>query len=366
MENFTQISIIGLGLIGGSLAKALRRKFPQSRIVGFDTNNGFSAKALEESVLSCAASSIEETVRDSDLIFLCTPVNAIEKLLLEISKFAKDGAIITDTASTKQNIDLMANSIIPKNICFIGGHPMTGTEQSGYNNSLPHLFENAYYILTPTSKALQNKLESLEFLIASIGAIPIVMEPAMHDYVVGGVSHLPHIVASSLVNAVSKMNDSELYRLKLAAGGFKDITRIASSNPAMWTEITLANKIHLSDLIRSVVMELELFQNSLIANSYDQINTFFSDAKKFRDDLKGTQSIAKYYELYVDIVDKPGQVAAVTSILAENNVNIKNLRIIHNREDEPAGCMVISLSDTSSLAVSMKVLTDKGFSCYGR
>jgi len=366
MKSNPNISIIGLGLIGGSLAKALRRKYPDLLIAGFDKNSEYTAKALSDSVINIAPANIEDAVKDSDIIFLCTPVGTITQILMNIGIHAKDGAIITDTGSTKQNIVETADFSMPAGVHFIGGHPMTGTEHSGYHSSIPHLFENAYYILTPQANTPKSKLDALKMLLFSIGAIPIVMDAQSHDYIVGGISHLPHVIASSLVNVVDNMQDPNEYKLKLAAGGFRDITRIASSDPNMWRDISLSNKKHLQNLIASVIDGLKEFNACLEDDSTENILSFFKDAKEYRDKFKNTHFATTYHELYVDIEDRPGHVGKVTTLLGTHDINIKNLRIINNREDEPGGCLVISLSDPDSVKESKSLLSANGFKCYER
>jgi len=366
MNSIPKITIIGLGLIGGSLAKALRHKYPHISIAGIDNNSEYVVKALSDSVIDIAPADIRDAVKESDIIFLCTPVKTIAQILLSVAAYAKEGAIITDTGSAKQEIMETADFSMHTGVYFIGGHPMTGTEHSGYHSSIPHLFENAYYILTPQSNTPQNKIDSLNTLLSSIGAIPIVMDAQSHDYVVGGISHLPHVLASSLVNAVDNMRDTDDYKLKLAAGGFRDITRIASSNPNMWRDISLSNKKHLINLIASVIDNLKEFNVWLESNSSENILSFFKNAKEYRDKFKDAHSMTTYHELYVDIEDRPGHVGKVATLLGTHGINIKNLRIIHNREDEPGGCLVISLSEPDSLKESKNILSAGGFKCYER
>lgn len=368
MNDISHVSIIGLGLIGGSLAKALRRAHPNLNIVGMDVNCAYVKAALNESVINKTSDSLEEAAQNSQVIFLCTPVTSILESLEILASCAADGAIVTDTGSTKLEIMEKAQRTIPSGIHFIGGHPMTGTERSGFSSSMPHLFENAYYVLTPASATPPETIEMLKSLVSSTGAIPIVMDADTHDNIVGSISHLPHVLASALVNTVSGIQDPEQYRLKLAAGGFKDITRIASSNPRMWSDISLSNKGHLAALIDSMIEELNSFKYSLEKSASDRIESFFRNAKEFRDKLKPshTQTISAYSELYVDIEDRPGIIGKITTLLGESGINIKNLRIIHSREDEPEGCLVISFARPESVIKSKSILTANGYKSFER
>ena len=368
MNDVSNISIIGLGLIGGSLAKALKRVHPDLRIAGMDVNSVFMESALSECIIDSASDCLSKVIESAKIIFLCTPVTNILDLIDELASLAPDGTIITDTGSTKFEIMERAQKVLPKSIHFIGGHPMTGSEHSGYSSSLPHLFENAYYILTPNSTVNPDNLNLLASLVSDTGAIPIVTDANLHDHVVGSISHLPHVLAASLVNTVSEADDPQQFRLKLAAGGFKDITRIASSNPKIWRDISFSNKKHLSDLIRSTIEGLNSFNRWLEEGDSAKIEYFFASAKKYRDQLKTEHipSITSYNELYIDIEDRPGLLGKITTILGDNNINIKNLRIIHSREDDPEGCLVVSFANSDEVITSKKVLSDSGFKSYDR
>jgi len=368
MTTMPNVCIIGLGLIGGSLAKALRRAYSNIYITGLDINPMFIAKAQREAVVDFATDNLKLAVESANVIFLCTPITDIVEKLREIAGVSLNGAIISDTGSTKFEIVTKAESISLNNVHFIGGHPMTGSEQTGYDASMAHLFENAYYVLTPTSSTPLEKLETLSNLVSATGAIPINMDAKTHDYIVGSISHLPHVLASLLVNLVSDIDDPEQFRVKLAAGGFKDITRIASSNPKMWRDISLSNKNHLISLIDLVKSRLEFFQSSLSLNDSDNIDDFFTKAKIFRDALKPTNiaSIRGYHDLYVDIIDEPGNIGKITTLLGDSGINIKNLRIIHSREDEPEGCLIISFADTETVKKSQSLLKSFGYKCFER
>lgn len=368
MKDISRVSIIGLGLIGGSLAKALRRANPELYIAGMDVNSAYLERALSESVIDKASNYIKQAVEGAQVIFLCAPVTGILESLDVLANYAPDGAIITDTGSTKLEIMEKAKSAIPSGVHFIGGHPMTGAERSGFDSSVPHLFENAYYVLTPAPSTPAETLEKFVSFVSLTGAIPIVMDASTHDCVVGSISHLPHVLASSLVNTVSGIDDPEQYRLKLAAGGFKDITRIASSNPEMWRDISLSNKKHLTALIHALISELKSFNRLLEEGEKDSIESFFRNAKEFRDKLKPSHvaSIPAYSELYVDIEDRPGIIGKITMLLGEYGINIKNLRIIHSREDEPEGCLVISFANPESVLKSKSILASNGYKSFER
>ncbi|NLO82105.1 MAG: prephenate dehydrogenase [Clostridiales bacterium] len=363
-----KISILGLGLIGGSLAKAIRRNLPGSIVIGFDTNNEYLDTAFREGIIQEAAAKLQEAVEHADIIFLCTPVGTIPQLIKAIAEDIRKGTIVTDVGSTKTAIVNAAERYLPHGIFFVGGHPMAGTEHSGYKASIPHLFENAYYVLTPLASTPAWVLDNLKALLSSIGAIPLVMEPRLHDRIVGCISHLPHVVAAALINAIQKVDDPQHFKERLAAGGFRDITRIASSNPLMWRDISLSNGEQLVELIDHMIDNLSEFRNYINDNDRHGVENFFSRAKAFRDSLPTLQSLAlaPYHHLYVDVEDRPGIIGKIASLLGQHSINIKNLRIIHSREEEPGGCLVISFSDVPSLDKARKVLAAQGFRTYAK
>ncbi|MBM7581698.1 prephenate dehydrogenase [Caldicoprobacter guelmensis] len=362
------VAVVGLGLIGGSLAKAIRRSHPSWRITATDIEEKHITMALEEGVIDEGTTNFEDIVRQANIIFLCAPVGAIPTLLKQVAACASDGAIITDTGSTKEYIVRTAMECLPPNIFFIGGHPMAGTEHSGYAASIPHLFENAYYILTPLPSTPDQAVKSLKDLLSSIGAIPLVMEPQLHDKIVGAISHLPHVVASALVNAVQDIDEPQHLKERLAAGGFRDITRIASSNPKMWRDISISNRQQLLELIDSIIQHLDKFCRYLNEGNADKIEEFFSRAKRFRDSIPRLQSQASslYHDLYVDVPDRPGVIGEIASLLGQHSINIKNLRIINSREDEPGGCLVLSLQNAASLRKAKEVLDAQGYKTYAK
>ncbi|HHY83683.1 MAG TPA: prephenate dehydrogenase [Clostridiales bacterium] len=362
-----KITIAGLGLIGGSLAKAFRRTNPGFTIVGVDSNRKNLELALEDGTVSQAFDRLEDAVSDSQVIFLCTPVSCIPELLIILSRCARPGTIITDVGSIKEGIMKKADELLPQDVCFIGGHPMAGAERSGYHASIAHLFENAYYILTPRTGTPDTAVNVLKSLIASTGAIPLILDPVTHDQMVGAVSHLPHIIAAALVNTVREADGPDNAIQKLAAGGFKDITRIASSNPEMWRDICLYNRDQLLPLISSVIGCLSKISKDLEAGDGQAVESFYMEAKKFRDQIPSSESLylLPYYQVYVDVEDKPGIIGKVTTILGSHNVNIKNIRIINSREDEP-GCLVLSLDDQAAQAKAVNLLNDAGCRAYIR
>jgi len=358
------ISLIGLGLIGGSLAKAFRRGSRDLKIYAVDSCTSSLRLAESEGVIDMGFSECCLEVWNSDIIFICTPIRMTMEFIAQLSGKIKKDCIITDTASTKGEICCYLDSLEEPPV-FIGGHPMAGTEKSGYINAFAHLFENAYYVLTPAETSTEAAITVLETLLRGIGAIPIIVPPQKHDLITGCISHIPHIVASTLVTlAQNNESDSGLIKL-LAAGGFKDITRIASSNPVMWENIVLSN----SDVIIHLLGEYKKIIDDMIDNikcsEAKEIYNFFSNAKAFRDSFSTNSAglIPPSFELIADIEDEPGIIGKIATLLGDNGINIKNINVSNSREFEQ-GCLKITLSDKDNTDRAFELLSAYSYKVF--
>ncbi|MEN6314298.1 MAG: prephenate dehydrogenase/arogenate dehydrogenase family protein [Clostridiaceae bacterium] len=360
----TRITIIGLGLMGGSLAKALHEKLGLGGIIAVDNDADALSLALKEGIIAKGLNSPDSDVYDSDIIFICTPVKQALSYMDVLAPHIRDTCIITDVCSTKEEIARHVEKM-PKPPCYIGGHPMTGTEKSGYSNSFAHLFENAYYVLSPGFTASARAQETVKGIVEGIGAIPVFMDAGEHDRVTGGISHLPHIIAAALVNLVNEQDNGSGKMKALAAGGFKDITRIASSSPEMWENIVLSNKGQVIELLKLFGKTLEEFLKILKNDDSAAIYRFFSGAKIFRDSIsaQATGLLQPLYRLIVDVKDEPGIIGEIATILGNNNINIKNINVTNSREFEQ-GCLIIALPDTDSVNIAFDLLVNTGYKVY--
>lgn len=362
----TKIGFIGLGLIGGSIAKAIRQYFSEYEIVAFDKNIEALALAAKESVIDIAVTSIDDNFYNCSYIFLCTPVSFNNYYLKQLTRYLNDDCILTDVGSVKESIH---KEVTDLNIgrYFIGGHPMAGSEKSGYCNSRPILIENAYYIVTPSEEVSQEKIARYTTFLSSLKTIPVVLDYHEHDYITGTISHLPHIIAASLVNFVKDTDTRDEWMKHLAAGGFKDITRIASSSPAMWQNICIQNKENISRILGSYI-EMLVQAKELIDEEDDKaIYSLFDSSRNYRNSINDLSAgpIKKNFAVYCDIIDEAGGIAAIATILASNNVNIKNIGIVHNREFEE-GVLRIEFYDASSQEKASALLQKFRYIVYER
>ena len=240
---------IGLGLIGGSLAKALKRSNPSCRIMAYSRTSTTTGLALSEHAIDiCCTSVSDPQFAACDCIFLCAPVDTNISALRISKDIVPPDCILTDVGSVKRYIHRAAQEM-GLNGRFIGGHPMTGSEKSGFAHAQAHLFENSYYIITPSADTVPEKIDWYKKMVTGFGALPIVLNCEQHDYATAAISHLPHLIAAALVNTVHDLDSKDEMMKLLAAGGFKDITRIASSSPEMWEQICLENRANISDVM---------------------------------------------------------------------------------------------------------------------
>lgn len=363
----TTFGFLGLGLIGGSIAKALKRVYGNSAVIlAFDTDETTLSLAKQEGVIDIICQNIDASFSGCRYLFLCAPVSVNVKNLTKVRDFLSPSCIITDVGSVKSDVHKAIDSLgLSKN--FIGGHPMAGSEKSSYANANERLMENAYYILTPTDCVPKDAISDYYDLILSLGSIPLILDYKKHDYITAAISHLPHIIAAALVNLVNASDDADGYMKMIAAGGFKDITRIASSSADMWQQISLMNKDNISLLLNDYISSLQSIENDLRLSQEENLYSLFSDARQYRDSFTDASSgpIKKVHAFYVDIPDEPGVIAAIATILALQSINIKNIGIVHNREFEE-GVLRIEFYDETSLSSAAKILQDKSYGVYRR
>ncbi len=359
--NATSIGFLGLGLIGGSIAKALKAAWPEIRLTVYDQKDETLTLAKKEGVADIITHAIDASFGSCDYIFLCAPVAANAKNLTALKEYLSPHCLLTDVGSVKSGIHSHIEAL-GLSAQFIGGHPMAGSERFGYANSKAQLLENAYYILTPTDKTPTKKLEAYKELVTSMGAIPLVLDAQQHDYVTAAVSHLPHLIAASLVRLVKDSDSKDSIMKRIAAGGFKDITRIASSSPGMWQQICLSNSGNILCLLDNYIQELTAIRNGLEEKDGVWLQRFFQEAQEYRDSFLEASSgpIKSAYTLTIDIADRPGALASIATLLAAHNISIKNIGIAHNREREE-GALRIEFYTEQGSKTACRLLQDAGY-----
>ncbi len=370
MEQMTDktIAFIGLGLIGGSIARGIKRSRPDIHIMAYMRTRSKLEQAQRDGIVDEILDGVDRRLSQCDLIFLCTPVEYNAQYLSTIRPFLKPGALITDIGSTKTNIHEEIRSLGLEDF-FVGGHPMAGSEKTGYENSTDHLLENAYYIITParglkpdggesaSCESFSPNVQRIVRVAETIGAIPIILDYREHDRITAAISHVPHLIASGLVGLV-RDNDSPQGLMKLlAAGGFKDITRIASSSPEMWSQICLTNARPIADMLERYIASLTQILADVKEGREDSIYRFFDASRVYRNSItdKARGSLEPAYEFSVDIVDEPGSISTLSVILAAKGISIKNIGINNNRE-LGEGALKISFYDKDSMEAARRQL----------
>ncbi len=354
------IGFIGLGLIGGSIAKAILKIYPTTRIIATASRESTLQSAFDERLINNNGFLKIEQFAQCDIIFLCSPVKINCDYLRKLKDIVKPSCLITDVGSTKGDITAVARELGLANQ-FIGGHPMTGSELTGLEHSNALLLQNAYYILTADSDMDSQTYDDFFSYIKSLGAIPIKLTAEDHDRAVATVSHVPHIIAASLVNMVEDIDDENQTCKTIAAGGFKDITRIASSSPVMWQHIFLSNKDACLDILDKYLDKINEFKKAIEASDADEISRLWTKSKDYRDSITIPQNAhSNFFELYCDIDDKPGTIVSVLSLLSNADISVKNIDIIHNREFEP-GVLRIEFYTSDAIEKAKTVLTHNNF-----
>ncbi len=354
-----KIGIIGLGLIGGSLAKAFKFKLG-AKVIAFSRSEAPLITAFKENVINDYSTTDLRIFSECDYIFICTPVDKITEYVNRLLPYIKKDCVITDGGSTKSTICKEMEKY--KDIYFIGGHPMAGSEKTGYSASKEYLFENAFYVLSPLSNIPSDMVNKFSDIIKKIGAIPIILNSDYHDYAVAAISHIPHIVAAALVNMVKKLDGKESYMHSLAAGGFKDLTRIASGNPEVWNSICTENRTEILNVINNFKNIITEFENALLHNNEKEIFSFLETARDYRNSFfdHGKSVISKTYDIFLNVCDKPGIIATISTHLSVNDINIKNIGIINNRDFEN-GILQISFDNESEKEKSIELLKELNF-----
>jgi len=363
MKDIKNICVIGLGLIGGSLALSLKNLNSNFKITGFDASLDSMNIARYRNIIDQVAEDIKSAVKEADLVIIATPVGEIVKVAHQIKDSLKHGAIVTDVGSAKQKIVESMSRILPDNVVFIGGHPMAGSENEGVLSATPDLFRNAFYVLTPTDKTITKPLMALHSLFTRMGSKVITISPYEHDQIVALISHMPHVLSSNLVDYIDDQQKVLKNLFKLCAGGFRDMTRIAASNPSMWVDITMENRDQIINVIDGYISYLQRFKKSLAENDFEYIKNHYIKAKKARMNLPKyvEKDISKLYELRIAIPDKPGVLSDITLALSSNAINIEDISIFHSTEYSGGGILKILVQGENAGNIAKEAITSKGY-----
>lgn len=352
------IAIVGLGLIGGSLAKALKKSGQQYNISGFDREK-VADLAIKDKTIDKKLRHPNE-VLDSDIIFICLPVHLSLDVFKDLIPKLKPGQIITDVSGVKGVFQTVWNDGDSKGI-YIGGHPMTGKEVGGYKNSDPLLFDHTVYIISDEEKSEHKPFYDV---INSIGANIYFVNPYLHDKIVANVSHIPQLLSVALINATANKSD-EIDFLDYVGGGYRDMTRIASSDFGIWEPVIKNNSTEILEALEQVRAQIRLIEESIRHDSYTSLGNAFKLANLNKE------RVAKYnkgfssplYELFVYVYDHPGIISKISTSLYEVGINIKDIELLKFRQGK-GGAFKIAFETEDEAQTANNILTKNGFEVY--
>ena len=292
---FKKVCIVGCGLIGSSIARAIRKNRLSSKIVSSNRSDIINKKVIKLRIVDDSSSDTKKMVKDSDLIIICTPLSSYEDVISKIKNSLKNGAILTDVGSVKNKIIYSVEKNIPKNISWISSHPIAGTEESGPDSGFSELFKNRWCILTPSNQAKDKDIKLLETFWKKIGSKVDIMDAKQHDYILAITSHIPHLIAYNIVNTtlnVKKKKEHDI--IKYSAGGLRDFTRIAASNPIMWRDIFIQNKKNTSKMIDKFINNLKDLKKAIKNKDGKKLEKIFTKTKRIRQEIvKAGQDISE-------------------------------------------------------------------------
>ena len=292
---FKKVCIIGCGLIGSSVAKAIRKQNLSAKIVSSNRSDSVNKKVIKLKIADDSNSDTKKMVEGSDLIIIATPLSSYGDVISKIKDSLQNGAILTDVGSVKENIINLIEKNVPTNVSWISSHPIAGTEESGPESGFSELFKNRWCILTPSKKAKDKDIKLLENFWKKIGSKVDIMEAKQHDYILSITSHIPHLIAYNIVNTTLNVQDKkESDVVKYSAGGLRDFTRIAASNPIMWRDVFIQNKKNTVPMIDNFIASLEDLKKAIQNEDGKKLEEIFTKTKKIREEIvKAGQDVGK-------------------------------------------------------------------------
>lgn len=356
------VAIVGVGLIGGSLALAWKAANAVREVVGVVRRPETIAEALSVGAIDRGTLSLADGVSGADVVVVATPVRSIAPLVQEMAPHLRPGAVVTDVGSTKGELCRAIWNSLGEEICFVGGHPMAGSERDGVLAADPYLFQNAPYVIVPPPWGAENGVELVEGLARAAGALPMRMEAGEHDAIVATVSHLPHLVASALVLAAADREERFPTLLQLAAGGFRDTTRVASGPEEVWREICLSNAEPILEAIAAFERALERVKAALSARDAGGLTEALAEARRARQAVpaKAKGILGTVYDAVVHVVDRPGAIHEVTGIIGRRGINVIDIEILRVREGE-GGTLRLGFESKGDLERALSLLWEAGY-----
>ena len=353
------IYIAGLGLIGASMALGIKRDHPDYKILGYNRSQTSRKIALERGMVDRVTDDFASFAPLADVIILCLPIKQTVAFIKDLANMdLKEGVIISDAASTKAEIVAVADEYLAgKSFRFIGAHPMAGSHKTGAVSADVNLFENAYYIFTPSSLTTPDTLEEMKDLLSGLHARFIEIDAKEHDRVTSQISHFPHILASSLMEQTAIYAEKHEMARYFAAGGFRDMTRIAESEPGMWTSILLSNRETILERIENFKERLDVIGQALSQGDEDHIWNFFNQAREQRQamEIHKCGGVDSSYDLFVDVPDEEDVILRILELL--RGTSLVNIHINEENREDVHGILQISFRNAQDLERAQQVIT---------
>ena len=354
------IYIAGLGLIGASMALGIKRNHPDYEILGYNRSQASRDIALERGMIDRATDDFASFAPLADVIILTLPIKQTIAFIKELANLdLKDGVIISDAGSTKSAIVATAEKCFAdKSIRFVGAHPMAGSHKTGAASADVNLFENAYYIFTPSSLTTSDTLEEMRDLLSGLHARFIEIDAEEHDRVTSQISHFPHILASGLMEQTASYAEEHEMARRFAAGGFRDMTRIAESEPGMWTSILLSNRETIVERIEDFKSRLDEIVQAISKGDENQIWNFFNQAREQRQamEIHKRGGVDSSFDLYVDVPDEENVILRILELL--RGTSLVNIHINEENREDVHGILQISFKNAQDLQRAEQVITE--------
>jgi len=292
---FKKVCIIGCGLIGSSIARAIKKNKLASKVVSSNRSSSTNKKIMKLNIVDEASSDSKKMVKEADLVIIATPLSSYKNVIIKIKNSLKAGVILTDVGSVKKKVISLIEKNIPKKASWISSHPIAGTEESGPESGFSELFKNRWCILTPSNQSKNQDIKILEKFWKKLGCRVDIMDAKKHDYILSITSHIPHLIAYNIVNTtlkIKKKKDRNI--IKYSAGGLRDFTRIAASNPIMWRDIFIHNEKNTSQMIDEFIKNLNDLKKVIKNNNKEKLEKIFKKTKKIRKEIiEAGQDISK-------------------------------------------------------------------------
>lgn len=353
-----RVAVLGVGLIGGSIGLAARER-AGAEVVGFDPHRDALTAGVERGAIDRSAESVEQAVAEADVVFACAPVGALPDLVREALAHAGDDTVVSDVGSTKRHLAAVND---PR---FIGGHPIAGSESAGVGSARGDLFDGAAWYLTPTERSGGLLYERLHRLVLDLGAQPVAIDADTHDRVLAAVSHLPHVMANVLVSQAARRLTQDDERLPRVGPSFRDMTRVAGANPAIWTDIYLSNAEAIADEIDAAVHVLNQISLWLRGEAGDALAAWSETARGDRRRLlEADLAGGPVCELRVTVPNRPGIVAQVALALGRAGVNIADMSLAP-APDMRSGAMTLWIAGQDDAERAARLIEELGYAVAG-